>query len=165
MKFYNRLMLYVWDTEKVINALNSGTITTYEMVMYLIVYQLISIAFVFNALASYVETNMWFYYELIITAAIIIFGTYRCYLASGGSAGFNIVRNFIVLSVPLTIKITALYYIFIYLQYYALLYLDVYASEEFGMVTTVVQNLIVQIIFFWRMSTNLNKIDKVAEKK
>ena len=62
MKFYNRLMLYIWDTGKVINALNSETISTYEMVMYLIVYQLISIAFVFNALASYVETNMWFYY-------------------------------------------------------------------------------------------------------
>jgi hypothetical protein len=107
-------MLYVWDTGKVINALNNGAISTYEMVMYLIVYQLISLVFVFNALAGYVETSMWFYYELIITATIIIFGTYRCYLASGGSSGFNIVRNFIVLSVPLTIKITELYFSFIF---------------------------------------------------
>lgn len=160
MQITKDLNIYFWDTGSLSKRLSSRLISDYEATIYLILYQIITTILLFGALADYKKPGTWFFYELTLTILIVIFGTYRfhIYISSNADRNPGTVLSFIVLSIPLTIKISLIYYVFIYVQFKLLVYMELYATEELATLVTMSENIIVLSIFFWRMFVHAKNI-------
>jgi len=160
MRITKDLNIYLWDTGRLAKSLATSRISDFETTVYLILYQIIAAIILFGSLAQNIETGIWFFYELLLTIILIVFGTYRFYLASTRDSHLCTVLLFIVLSVPITIKITLMYHIFLYAQFYLLVYMEIYTTDEIAAVVTMAENIIVLSIFFWRMIVHTKRINQ-----
>jgi len=160
MRFTKELNIYIWGTNSLSKRLSSGLLSDFEATIYLILYHIIATIMLFGALTKYEEIGTWYFYELMLTILIIIFGTYRfyIYISSNRVSNLGTVLSFVVLSVPLTIKILLMYHVFMYAQFKLLVYMELYATEEIATLVTMAENIIVLSIFFWRMLVHAKNI-------
>ena len=142
----------IWNTRKTALEISNDSITGGAYFYYLLINQIIGVVILYYAVYSVPANLNEVIYEFVAVAVVTLFGLMACYNANGAESDCDLIVKFIVLSVPLTIKIAIIYIVFAYMQFSIFSYFQIYFTEKAADIITVTENATVQAIYFWRMS-------------
>jgi hypothetical protein len=113
--------MILWDTPRLASLLAAGRVTSSEKFRYLFVGQILIVVLGYVFYFLPLTTGGWLYlYECAMILVITGAGLVRCRDSYAGATDDRLLETFLVLSVPLTIKVTLLSWVPATVVYWAM---------------------------------------------
>jgi hypothetical protein len=167
--------MILWDTPRLANLLAAGRVTSADKFRYLVVGQILILVLGYVFYFLPLTTGGWLYfYEAALIVVITGAGLIRCRDSYAGATDDRLLASFLMLSVPLTIKVTLLSWAPATVVYWAMTrYADkIDVSSPFAVelvqfayrflyvFTPFVAAVGAAFFFWWRMGTHLRTVAK-----
>ena len=147
--------MYLWNTSKIVNAIRENSITKTEFKNYYMVLSIITLISFYFATIEAASDLSALAIEAFVMILITALGINLAFKASGGEEGENFIRNFVVLSLPLMIKIIVISSVFGLIV--GIFIYEKYSEVNMSLMLSIF-GVLVQIWFYWRMCIHLSSI-------
>lgn len=148
--------MYIWNTNKLVQALKSGNVTERDFKNYYLASSIIMLVSYYLATAIPVENTTMVLIEAIGSIGITIFGIDFVFRCNGGDSGSHFLNKALSLSLPLMAKaIVAGFCVGIAL---AILEETSLAKQAVEIIYTGLV-LLIQLVFFWRLAVHVQRVN------
>lgn len=162
----HNLALYLWDTEQLAKAVARRELSEREQFVLLLFGQVIVFTAHYVGLFAGITRDWKSVVQALVLLSITILGVWRTFNANGGDAGRDFAQRFLIISIPISFKLSLLSWFVLYAIGWGLtmatLKVDDVSWEATMKIFEWVWNIALTSIFFWRLAHALTVARRVG---
>jgi hypothetical protein len=150
------LVTLVWRTDLLTEAVARRDLSEREQFLLTLFGQIVLFVASYIALFSGIARDWISAAQALVLLAITVFGMSSAFKANGGDHGQDFARRFLIVSIPISVKLSFLSWIAFYAMSWAITMVTLRAADTTFEITMKVfettWNIVLTSLFFWRLS-------------